>query len=159
MRMIGMCLGALLFAMPGYARAANDSCRSLSAGLEASLSFEGCDSPLGLCTTGQVRGARVNGVTRFVFVGIALAAGMPGVEADSTLSYNGRLLIDDARRGTLASSNVGLLDNARGMFTEIVRVEGGTGDFAGLSGTLFLIGSVSVTGGFTGELRGELCGP
>ena len=87
----------------------------------------------------------------------APAAGMSGVEAESTLSYNGELIII-TRRGTLEISDVGVFDQAAGKFTELDRVIAGTGMFANASGVLFISGDSYADGsGFDGRISGELC--
>src|SRR3954470_9234575 len=82
---------------------AHSRCHRLnsSATLRASVVATNCASPVGLCTAGEVHGDPVlTGATAFVADGLAPAAGMPGVERATTLSYSGLLTITTCE-GTL----------------------------------------------------------
>lgn len=148
----------ILVPASGGASAATPLCLPVHARIAASFVAEGCSSPVGLCTAGTItEGGLLNGSTRFTALAAAPAAGMYGVEADSTLSYNGELIIT-TRQGVLEISDVGVFDQFAGKFTELDRVIGGTGMFANASGVLFISGDAYADGsGFDGRISGELC--
>ncbi len=149
---------AILSPASGSASATTPLCLPVHARIEASFVAEDCSSPVGLCTAGTItEGGLLNGSTRFTALAAAPAAGMYGVEADSTLSYNGELIVT-TRHGALEISDVGVFDQAAGKFTELDRVIGGTGIFAYASGVLFISGDSYADGsGFDGRISGELC--
>jgi hypothetical protein len=97
---------------------------------------EGCTSPVGSCTVGSItNGGFLNGETSFTAFGAAIAAGMNGIEPDSTSSYSGLLTIT-TKHGILTISDVGVFDTAMGKFSEIDRVIEGTGMFQESTGVL-----------------------
>lgn len=116
------------------------------------------DSPIGLCTTGEItKGGVLNGTTYYIALGSAAHAGMPSVEEEATLSYAGTLTIT-TKHGTLELTDVGVFDQAIGVFGEFDRVVGGSGIFDGASGMLFIYGYSTPDGsGFEGDIRGEVC--
>lgn len=58
------------------------------------------DSPIGLCTTGEItKGGVLNGTTYYVGFSSAAHAGMPSVEEEATLSYTGELTITTKHGG------------------------------------------------------------
>ena len=148
----------ILVPASGGTSAATPLCLPVHTRIEASFVAEGCSSPVGLCTAGTItEGGLLNGGTRFTALAAAPAAGMYGVEADSTLSYNGELIVT-TRHGVLEISDVGVFDQAAGKFTELDRVIAGTGMFENASGVLFISGDSYADGsGFDGRISGELC--
>jgi hypothetical protein len=143
-----------LTARPGGARS---RCHRLSggAGLRASVVTAGCTSPVGLCTAGQLHGdSLLSGTTSFVADGLAPAAGMPAVEAPTTLSYSGLITITTCD-GTLTTRDTGIFDTAAGLFASRDVVVGGTGRFAGATGHLFFHGTG--TSSFDSDADGEIC--
>jgi hypothetical protein len=118
-----------------------------------------CPSPVGLCTAGTITGGGpLNGATVFTTLALAPSACLPGVPP-TTLSYTGVFQIT-TNSGTITTTDVGLLDQANLVFTEIDQVQGGTGQFAGATGTWIISGPVIDSGtGFRGEITGELCTP
>jgi hypothetical protein len=127
--------------------------------IHATLTASGCTSPVGLCTAGTVSGLGIyGGTTYFTAQGAAMAAGMSGVEPDSTLSYAGDLQIT-TRFGNLTISDVGIWDQMSLVYTEVQRVVMGTGIYAGATGTLFSSGSTPGGTAVDGLIRGTLCLP
>ena len=119
---------------------------------------ENCESPVGLCTSGAVSGGGiVNGVFRGVALGFAASAGLPNLVPASTLSFMADHTIETPR-GTLSMRGTGVFDTARGEYSEVDPITGGTGIFAGASGTIWLTGT-SPDGGasFAGPLFGRVC--
>ena len=133
-------------------------CVPVHAKIQSTFFAERCNSPVGLCTTGEItEGGLLNGSTSFVALSMSPAAGMPGVEPDTTLSYSGVLKLT-TRLGTLTIRDVGVFDTARGVFSELERIIEGTDRFFGASGTLFIYGTAFADGtGFSGSIRGEVC--
>ncbi|RAL20544.1 hypothetical protein DL240_16010 [Lujinxingia litoralis] len=140
-------------------------CRSISASLSATFYTEGCDSPVGMCTAGDLlqRGRRVVGQTNYVADGVGGGAigedsiVFPPVEPGSTWSYAGVLRLITPL-GEVQSSDIGVFDTAGGSFTELNRVTGGTGIFEGATGTFFINGTSFPDGsGFEADITGEVC--
>jgi hypothetical protein len=149
-------LTVLLVTATTTARAEAD-CQSIHATQSASLVFDGsCTSPTGLCTRGEVRGA-LSGKTSLAITALAESAGMAGAEPASTLSYQAQMTIE-TRQGTLRLSDVAVYDALAGVFTEVGRVSGGTGRYAGAAGTLYFSGAFDpATASFTMAVSGTLC--
>lgn len=102
-----------------------------------------CPSPIGACYTGVISGSGLLKGTFFSSVTAnAPSAGLTGVEPPTTLSFSGERIITTSQ-GTLTLRTVGVQDTARGApfgeVAELNRVVSGTGQFAGASGTLWLI--------------------
>ena len=138
---------------------ANNSCRPVRGTINSVFTTQNCTSPVGLCTTGTITdGGLLDGTTSFVALADASSAGMPGVEPAANLSYSGQLTIV-ARRGTLVTNDLGVLDAAHLAFTEMERPSSGTGVFANPGNSVFFIsGSIVDNGqGFQGDLSGIAC--
>jgi hypothetical protein len=138
---------------------ANDRCRRVRGTINSLFFTENCTSPIGLCTAGTITGAGpLDGSTTFIALGAAPSAGMSGVEPAANLSYSGQLTIV-ARRGTMVTSDLGVLDAAHLAFTEMERPTSGTGVFANPGNSVFFIsGSIVDNGqGFLGDLSGIVC--
>ncbi len=133
-------------------------CIPIHAKIESYYSADGCDSPVELCTKGQItQGGILNGSTEFTALSVSQSAGMYGVEPVTTLSYSGELRIT-TKHGMLTVWDVGVFDTARGVFSELDRITGGTERFAGASGTLYIYGPSTADGsGFIGSIKGEIC--
>jgi hypothetical protein len=136
---------------------ADSRCHQLDddAGIRASVTTEGCTSPVGLCTAGVFKGdPLLRGTTALVADGLVPAAGMPFVEAATTLSYSALLTIT-TRRGSLTTRDTGIFDTAAGLFASRDIVVGGTGIFEGATGHIFYTGT-GVTA-FDAHATGEIC--
>jgi hypothetical protein len=137
---------------------ADQRCHRISshAGIRSSAFTEGCPSAIGLCTAGVFEGDRLlRGTTLFVGDAAVPSAGMPDFEPPSTLSYTGRITIT-TRFGTLTTRDTGIFDTAgTGLFASRDLVIGGTGIFAGASGTIFFTGTGVTT--FDADASGEIC--
>jgi hypothetical protein len=149
-------LGSSSFAIPSAT--AHSRCHKLDddAGIQGALAPDGCTSPVGLCTAGVFVGDHLlRGTTALTADGIAPAAGMPLVEAASTLSYSGLLTIT-TRRGTLTTRDTGIFDTAgTGLFASRDVIVAGTGIFEGATGYIFYTGT-GVTK-FDARASGVIC--
>lgn len=141
------------------------ACFSMQGRLDVSFVSDGCASPVGMCTRGVYRSPYVSGTTAFEATGIGgLPVGeasivTPPAEPASTWSYSGNLTIT-TRLGTLTFRDVGVLDTAAGTYTELARPVSGTGTFAGMTGNVYVSGTVTEAGdGFTGTVSGRICVP
>jgi hypothetical protein len=137
------------------------SCRDFEATILLHTTKEGCASPVGLCTKGTVESSdpALAGATWFFSaLGTAEAAGLPASLPASMLSYAGSVVVTTLRDGTFTTSNAGVFDTSAGAFSQLDRVTGGTGKFAGAEGRQLF---TTATGGgearFKGHVRGELC--
>src|SRR5215469_5100989 len=119
-------LALLLFAAGVAIRGSQaNECDPINTGITSTFANgSGCPSPVGICTTGTIAGGPLKGTTSFT----ALAL-IPG-PAPSTMAYTGTLTIA-TDQGTLNISDVGVLDQANTVFSEIDRIQGGTGIFSG----------------------------
>ena len=136
----------------------DETCIPVQAKINTLFNVAGCTSPVGLCTTGQITGGGIlNGETRFTAMSIATAAGMTGIEPDTTLSYHGVLEII-TQDGVLYIRDVGVFDQVVRVYSEVDRITAGIGRFENASGTLFIYGNAFDDGsGFDGEVRGQVC--
>lgn len=132
---------------------ADPDCKKVRAEIISFATTTDCASPIGLCTAGTIDGNQgLDGTTRFT----ALTAAPFHGEPPTTLAVTGTLDISTAK-GTLSTSDVFNFDTARGVFSSIERITGGTGRYAGASGTLFIGGVVQADGSFRSEVSGTLC--
>jgi hypothetical protein len=137
---------------------AEEGCHRVHGRIQSTFTSTNCASPIGLCTEGIITGAGpLDSATTFLALDAAPSAGMSAVERAANLSYSGVLTIS-ARRGTLVTHDLGVLDAATASFTEMERPASGTGIFAHVSSVFFISGAIVNNGtGFDGELYGELC--
>lgn len=131
---------------------ATPQCKRVRLTLQATLDPEGCDSPVGMCTTGTLyRGNSPWATTHYVATSLGSAA------VTSDMSYAGIFTITRPN-GVLTVRDSGMLGLGDALYSEYQRVVSGTGVFAGATGTMFSSGNI--TGdlqGFDGTLTGELC--
>jgi hypothetical protein len=138
--------------------AASPHCHKVKGQISVTFSIDGCTSPVGLCTQGQITGGILAGPTQYVTASLAEGAISPD-QAGYWMSYAGALTVT-ARRGTIVFHDNGVLDYAAsGPFTELNQAVGGTGAFAGATGTVFMSGLIRPdASGFDGVVKGQLCG-
>lgn len=116
-----------------------------------------CASPFGFCSLGQIGSGLLKGTKSFTATAVAPSAGLGAAEPPTTSSYAGPVLIS-TERGNLNVRFVGLFDTAAGIVSELGRVTGGSGRFAGATGTLFAHASASADNTvFDTTLTGEVC--
>lgn len=139
---------------------ADQRCYNVHGSIEATVTTDGCTSPVGLCTAGTVKGAGpLNGATAFQTFALAPSAGMPGIEPPGEFSYSGELVLS-TRNGDLFVRDLGIFSPGNEKFTELARVQGGTGRFSGAAGTFFISGDLTGGGtGFSSTMHGEFCVP
>jgi hypothetical protein len=137
------------------------NCRDFEATILLHETKEGCTSPVDLCTKGTVESSdpSLAGATWFFSsLATAKAAGLPASLPASMLSYAGSVVVTTPRDGTFTTSNAGVFDTAAGAFSQLDRVTGGTGKFAGAEGShIFITGTGGGEAGFQSHVRGELC--
>ncbi|MEP6621920.1 MAG: hypothetical protein ABJE47_21535 [bacterium] len=159
-------LGVALMTLMGTSSTATEhpdkKCKKVQAQIIAAPVVGGCTSPFGLCTAGTIDGNQgLNGTTHFVADGITPS---PATAPDgaATIAYSGVILITTSH-GTLSVRDTGMFDTATGtpnggMFVSFDRIDGGTGRFAGATGTL-LIGGRTIDGQLVADVTGEVCEP
>ena len=137
---------------------ARNRCHHVRGTSHSLFTAENCPSPVGLCTSGTIKGAgMLDGALMFFAFDAAPSAGMPATEPSANLSFSGNVTIT-AKRGTLITHDLGVLDAVNGFFTEVERPASGTGIFTNPSNDWFISGAVTDNGnGFTGEFSGMLC--
>jgi hypothetical protein len=144
---IGLTFGALQ-----RKSAASTHCRSIDGHLTVSQYTVGCTSPVGWCTSGSVYGGLLGGSADFI-----LSDSLPGVTTGS-LSYDGTRSFTTST-GVLQIHESGLVNIGARRFAAYGLVSGGTGSFAGATGTVFLYGYSNEAGDvYNGSLDGRVCG-
>ena len=132
------------------------NCKSINAQFVQTLVAADCPSPIGVCTTAQIDSGLLKGTKTFTALNAAPTAGLGEVEAVTTLSYAGPVVIA-TDQGDLYVSFVGLIDTANAVFSELGRPTGGTGRFADATGILFVSGDVVDGSVFDSTMTGEVC--
>jgi hypothetical protein len=157
----------IALALPMPVEAGSTFCFPVRATIEAFFTDGPCDSPVGLCTEGEVKSplGLFSGSSRFTATGLGGepvgedSIVTPPAEPATTWSYSGVLEISTGV-GTVTFEDVGVLDTVAGTFTELERPLSGTGLFRGVTGALFISGHLTPAGdGFDGRISGELCVP
>jgi hypothetical protein len=142
-------------------------CFPIRANITTEFTADGCSSPVGLCTKGFLRSSFgfFSGRTHFEASGLGgepvgeASIVTPPAEPSSTWAYSGVLTVH-TRVGMITFTDVGVLDSAQGIFTELQRPVSGTHTFEGVTGALFVSGHLTEDGnGFDGNITGELCIP
>jgi hypothetical protein len=117
----------------------------------------GCPSPIGFCSTAEIDSGLLKGTKTFTALGATPTAGLGAIEAATTISYAGPVLIA-TDQGEVDVSFVGVYDTANAVFSELGRVQGGTGRFADATGNLFVTGHATDGGTvFPSTMSGEVC--
>lgn len=132
---------------PMEATGASPKCKPVRA--DQRVTITGPATTEGTITNGGI----LNGTTRATFTSAFTPTPDP-----NAFSFTTTLTIT-TNKGTLTTSDVGVFDTARGVFADIARVSGGTGDFAGATGTLFITGTTTDGVHFDDEITGTLCRP
>jgi len=127
-----------------------DVCSPVNAPIVTSFFLDGCTSPFGICTQGNIDSGPLAGKTRF-----AVESLLPG-PLPELLLYGGMLVIETAN-GTVNIKDKGVLNQQDGSFFEFDFIASGTRAFADATGTLFSDG-VSTPTGFDGTISGQICG-
>ena len=127
-----------------------DPCTPVNAPIVTAFFLEGCLSPVGVCTQGEIASGVLAGTTRFAVV--ALEPGDPS----ELLLYTGELVITTPS-GDLTIQDRGVLNAVDGSFFEFDEIVDGSRAFTGVSGLLFSQGTSTPTG-FDGTISGQVCG-
>lgn len=138
---------ALLFVCsmpPSFAAGDDDKCKEVLANQSVTANADG--STDGTITQGGI----LNGQTHFVTSSFTPTA-VPGI-----FLLTGNLTIT-TNKGTLTTSDVAIFDVANGLFTDIAQITGGTGDFAGATGVLFISGKTTDFVHFQDKIVGNIC--
>ena len=132
----GVLLVASALAVP-EASGADAKCKHVHAHAESSV-LACSESPLGLCTAGEVT---CNGLLKGTTFFVATALGPGADPGDTTVASDAGLWTLTTSKGTLTASTIGMLDQANQLFFDIGRITGGTGRFAGATGTVYFYGT------------------
>jgi hypothetical protein len=127
-----------------------DPCTPVNAPIVTAFFVEGCTSPFGVCTQGEIAAGVLAGTTRFAVVALE-----PG-DSPELLLYTGELVITTPS-GDLTIQDRGVLNAVDGSFFEFDDIVDGTRAFTGVSGLLFSQGTSTPTG-FDGTISGQICG-
>jgi hypothetical protein len=158
--LIGCAALTLLESSATAATHADQTCKKVKAEIVATPLVNGCTSAFGLCTAGTIDGNQgLHGTTHFVADGVTPSPATAPDDA-ATVAYSGIIHIT-TRDGTLDVRDTGIFDTASGtaaggLFASFDRIEGGTGQFAGATGTL-LIGGKTIDGQLVADVSGEIC--
>lgn len=148
---------SLLLAVLATGPALADSCKKIHATIVDVQVTEGCTSPNRFCAEGTVEGNHgLNGTTYFRMDGAVRGP----ATAPGSLATSG-ILVYTTDGGTLTvreSGLSGLSESGQSYFTAFQEVLEGTGEHAGATGHLWVLGEV--TGSvFESEVRGVICWP
>ena len=131
-------------------------CKSVSGKIALTeASGEECESPVALCWDAGF-GGNLAGEGRFTARSLTATADTP---TTAVLVGTGDTRLT-AKGGTLLTKDAVLLRTAGpGDLAAILTISGGTGDFAGATGSLRVEGTYLVGSGGAGSYRGEVCEP
>jgi len=93
MLMLLVCVGIAGLLGSAIAQSEGGQCVPINGTIQSDVTADGCTSPVGLCTAGNIQAGLLTGTTRFTALSLAFSAGMPGTVEPSTLSYAGDLVI------------------------------------------------------------------
>ncbi|MEO8631337.1 MAG: hypothetical protein ABI612_25070, partial [Betaproteobacteria bacterium] len=140
---------------------AAENCKTIDATMQLHMAPEGCASPVNICTKGTLVSGdpSLSGATwLYTSLGTAPSVGLSdSIEPATTLSYAGAVLVTTLRDGTLTTRNAGVFDTVTGSFSQLDKMTGGTGRFAGAKGYVFVTATGSIAAGFRTSVRGEIC--
>jgi len=149
MRPLPTAAPALALALLAASGARADPCKPIDTSIETTFALTECNSPVGVCTTGQVESGRLQGTTSFTALTM-----VPGAQPDTVL-YTGLLTVN-TKNGSVTLRDYGILNSATGEYFEIQQVVEGTRAYKNVSGTLTSRGVMTPTG-FSGNLVGAIC--
>lgn len=140
--------------MAGGAAWAEPSCRAIHGSVSLGLAAGPCNSIVGLCATGELRGV-LRGNSQFI--GTSL---VPNVDTVSTsvVTLTGDNVIHLADGDLFTRDAIVLATTGNGEFAEVDTIVGGTGAYAGASGRFVATGFFGPDGG-EGVYHGEICRP
>ena len=116
---------------------------------------ETCASIVGICTDGTLTGA-LKGTFSFTATSLTPSADSP---TTGVMFYTGDITLT-TRDGLLFCKDAGAFDvNAPGAVSSVCSITGGTGEFAGASGTIQFLGTFTFADGGDGEYRAMLAVP
>ncbi|MFT3774753.1 MAG: hypothetical protein QM820_56100 [Minicystis sp.] len=151
--LVSTLLLAATFGLPAasHPAAAEARCHKVHAHITDTVTTEGCDSPVGLCTSGVVTGdGLLHGTIDVTVLGFA-----PGATPD-TLSVDAIDTFHTAH-GDVTFHVSGHWDPVTGVFTFVDQQPAGTGRFEGATGRLYDNGAVIAEGTFDSDVSGEIC--
>jgi hypothetical protein len=132
---------------------AHGNCQIVNAHIVSTFFVDGCTSPVGICTQGNIASGPLAGTTLFTVLTADSPPDFPDV-----LHYTGQFAIT-TENGTLTIQDSGVFDQANGVFFERDPIASGTGIFANATGPLFSFGTQTANPpGFDGFVVGLLCG-
>ena len=119
------------------------------------VNTDGCASIVGICTEGTLTGA-LKGTFSFTATSLTPSADSP---TTGVMFYTGDITLT-TRDGVLFCKDAGAFDvNAPGAVSSVCSITGGTGEFAGASGTIQFLGTFTFADGGDGEYRAMLTVP
>jgi len=152
-------VGLLSLMISGSAAEADPRCRPVIGAFDLIPVSEGCASPVGVCGRGTFRGL-LRGPYTAVLTSITSTADTPStgvVLVTADLALQARL---GSKTGALNFKEAGgFHTTGDGEFAELFSIVGGTGDFAGATGTLFATGTFDFAAGGEGQYHGTICTP
>lgn len=150
-RVLGLVL-LLVLGVAGYgARAlATASAQQVHGHLVSQALTSRCTSPVGVCTAGRLDGT-INGA--FVFT----MSDHPSSATPGVFFYNGEIVVQTSR-GELRCSDAGVYSfaDSSGPNVELCTITGGTGDWAGVGGSIRLHGTFTLAAGGNAHYEGEI---
>lgn len=148
-------VAALALALSSGALAAS-GCKKVNGKLTLQpLPSTACDSPVDVCATGTFRGDLVGTIsftgTSFISTADSPTTGVFLLTGDNQITTS---------HGTLMTKDAIVLRNGgMGDFAEVDTVIGGTGEWAGATGSINAVGIFDFASGGTGGYTGQVCTP
>jgi hypothetical protein len=119
--------------------------------LSQQVTGEGCSSPVGLCTAGRFIGT-IKGDFEFFATSIFTSGFSPTV-----FFYTGEI-VAHTNQGDFRCIDTGALDvvSPDGQFVDLCTVASGTGDWAGATGYIQIVGTFTAAEGGNSDYRGKV---
>lgn len=140
---------SIVTALPAYA-----GCMNIRGKLAPEATTENCASPVGICAKGDFTGlARTLNFT-------ATAVTNTDLSPDTGVIVITGNSVHEVRGGTYNTEDTIVLNTSAGsQFSEVDIIKGGTGDFAGATGVLQIVGVFPPTGKGNADYHGQVCTP
>jgi hypothetical protein len=158
-RLAAVAAGATSVLLLGSTAGADAACRSFSGRYAEQIAPDGCTSPFGLCIDAQYTAGPLHGTFHGVVTSLVPTADTPATSVvlfttDTVATVHGW-----GSNGTLNIKNAGsFATTGRGDIVDLQTIVGGTGDFAGASGSIQAFGTFdAATGTGSSRVVGTVC--
>lgn len=147
-------VAVLMLMLVGSEASAADRCQKVAGMFTLQPVTEGCTSPVGICATGVYRGV-ISATSSFTGSSVTTTADTP---TTSVILLTGDNRIETRNGALMTKDAIVLQTTGDGDFAEVDTIVGGTGAWAGATGTLKAVGVFGASGG-EGTYVGQVCKP